>query len=125
MYLACEAWRRHYGQLQTQAKAPDCSITYTLPGSGEHVAMPAWSQVQRGSEVVYVGPDGDEYESIDYARKAIEDARNGSGNFSALTKALNGIKEGCSEETPASGIGDLASKAPRGAVLSQHDDWKI
>ena len=123
IYLAAEAWRREYGQLATQAQAPDTSITYTLPATGDVVLMPGWSEVKRGDDTLYIGPDGDEYETIEYAHHAFEAAKKSGANFSALTKALNNIKEGAAEEFAPAGVAALAEKAPRGVVLSQHDDW--
>ena len=123
IYLAAEAWRRAYGQLETVARPPDSFVAYTLPANGEVVLMTGWSREKRGDIDVYTSPDGEEYDCIEYAYKAFEDAKARSGNFGFLARTLNHIKEGCSEEAPAPGAASLNDRAPRGAVLSQHDDW--
>ena len=123
IYLAAEAWRREYGQLETQAEVPASKLTYQLPETGENVSMDGWSLVKRGEATVYVGPDGDEYDTIEYAYKAFEEAKSRTGNFAALTKTLGAIKEGSSEEPAGESVSHLAEKTPRGAILSQHDDW--
>lgn len=50
------------------------------------------------------------------------DAAKGSEEF-ALLKALAAIQEGGYEEPAAPTTADLAARATRGTVLSQHDDW--
>ena len=50
IYLAAEAWHRRYGQADTAESAPAASITYAVPGTGQQVAMPGWSGVQRDGE---------------------------------------------------------------------------
>ena len=100
IYLAAEAWRREYGQLETKAHIPDSSITYTLPGSDDAVIMRGWSQVQRDDRIVYIGPEGDEYDCIEYAHQAFEDAKKQGGSLRAVTKALQDVTEGAAEEDP-------------------------
>jgi len=100
IYLAAEAWRREYGQLETKAHIPDSSITYTLPGSDDAVIMRGWSQVQRDDRIVYIGPEGDEYDCIEYAHQAFEDAKKQGGSLRAVTKALQAVTEGAAEEDP-------------------------
>ena len=56
IYLAAEAWRKEYGQLATQSKAPTCSISYSLPEKGEHVLMEGWSKIRRDGDDLYIGP---------------------------------------------------------------------
>ena len=41
IYLAAEAWRREYSQLDTKKHTPDSSVTYTLPGSDDAVIIHA------------------------------------------------------------------------------------
>ena len=92
IYLAAEAWRREYGQLETVARPPDSCVAYTLPATGDAVLMTGWTREKRGDIDIYISPDGEEFECIEYAYKAFEDAKATSGNFRALTRALNDIK---------------------------------
>ena len=70
IYLAAEAWRKHYGQAATAESEPAAALTYVIPGSGQQVVMPGWSEVQREGETVYLSPDGEEYDTIEYAHQA-------------------------------------------------------
>ena len=94
IYLAAEVWRREYGQPETQAEVPASKITYQPPETGENVTMDGWSLVKRGEATVYVGPDGDEYDTLEYAHKAFEEAKSSTGNFAALTKSTRRHQRG-------------------------------
>ncbi|CAK0817607.1 unnamed protein product, partial [Prorocentrum cordatum] len=126
IYLAAESWRRRYGQADAAESAPTASITYAAPGTGQQVAMPGWREVQREGETVYVSPDGEEFDAIEYAHQAFQIANASGGSLRDATKALNKMREGEAEEVPeAPGptVEGLAQGKFRGAVLSQHDDW--
>ncbi|CAK0850189.1 unnamed protein product, partial [Prorocentrum cordatum] len=126
IYLAAESWRRRYGQADTAESAPAASITYAVPGTGEQVAMPGWREVQREGETVYVSPDGEEFDTIEYAHQAFQIANASGSSLRDVTKALNKLREGEAEEVPeAPGptVEGPAQGKSRGAVLSQHDDW--
>ena len=124
IYLGAESWRRAYGQLATHGTKPESVVTFTLP-SGETVPMDGWSHFQRDGADVYVGPEGDEYDALEYAYEAFQSAKAGGAHLSAVTKALQSFKEGAAVEEDADGPADLAAKT-KGAhsvTLSQHDDW--
>ncbi|CAK0841403.1 unnamed protein product, partial [Prorocentrum cordatum] len=126
IYLAAETWRRRHGQADTAESAPAASITYAVPGTGQQVAMPGWREVQREGETVYVSPDGEEFDTIEYAHQAFQIASASGSSLRDVTKALNKLREGEAEEVPeAPGptVEGLAQGKFRGAVLSQHDDW--
>ena len=76
IYLAAEAWRREYGQLATAAHAPDSTVTFTLPETGDRVLMHGWVQEKRGDTSIYRSPDGEEFECVEYAYKAFEEAKH-------------------------------------------------
>ncbi|CAK0895070.1 unnamed protein product, partial [Prorocentrum cordatum] len=126
IYLAAESWRRRYGQADTAESAPAASITHAVPGTGQQVAMPGWREVQREGEAVYISPDGEEFDTIEYAHQAFQIASASGGSLRDVTKALNRMREGEAEEvpeTPGPTVEGLAQGKFRGAVLSQHDDW--
>ncbi|CAK0862279.1 unnamed protein product, partial [Prorocentrum cordatum] len=126
IYLAAESWRRRHGQADAAESAPAASITYAVPGTGQQVAMPGWREVQREGETVYVSPDGEEFDTIEYAHQAFQIANASGSSLRDVTKALNKLREGEAEEVPeAPGptVEGLAQGKFRGAVLSQHDDW--
>ncbi|CAK0792583.1 unnamed protein product, partial [Prorocentrum cordatum] len=126
IYLAAESWSRRYGQADAAESAPAASITYAVPGTGQQVTMPGWREVQREGETVYVSPDGEEFDAIEYAHQAFQIANASGGSMRDVTKALNRMREGEAEEVPeAPGptVEGLAQGKFRGAVLSQHDDW--
>ncbi|CAK0847613.1 unnamed protein product, partial [Prorocentrum cordatum] len=126
IYLAAEPWRRRYGQADAAESAPAALITYVVLGTGQQVAMPGWRQVQREGEPVYVSPDGEEFDTIEYAHQAFQIASASGSSLRDVTKALNKLREGEAEEapeTPGPTVEGLAQGKFRGAVLSQHDDW--
>ncbi|CAK0911448.1 unnamed protein product, partial [Prorocentrum cordatum] len=126
IYLAAESWRRRHGQADAAESAPAASITYAVPGIGQQVAMPGWREVQREGEPVCVSPDGEEFDTIEYAHQAFQIASASGSSLRDVTKALNKLREGEAEEAPeAPGptVEGLAQGKFRGAVLSQHDDW--
>ncbi|CAK0814408.1 unnamed protein product, partial [Prorocentrum cordatum] len=126
IYLAAESWRRRYGQADTAESAPAASITHAVPGTGQQVAMPGWREVPREGETVYFSPDGEEFDTIEYAHQAFQIANASGGSMRDVTKALNKMREGEAEEVPEA-LGPtfegLAQGKFRGAALSQHDDW--
>ena len=138
IYLAAESWRRRYGQAATAESVPAASVTYTLPSTGEHIAMPGWSEVHVGpdgvrssektseTETVFVSPEGEEFNALEYAHEAFKIAKATGGSLRDVTRALKKMQEGEAEEEPDDAgptVDDLAQKKSKGAVLSQHDDW--
>ena len=87
--------------------------------------MDGWSHERRDGADVYIGPEGDEYDAIAYAHEAFRAARAGGANISAVTKAMQGFKEGSATEEADPGIANLAAnnQGLRSVTLSQHDDW--
>ena len=61
IYLGAEARLCEYGKLAIEAHVPVSFVTYTLPGKGASV-----------DEVVYVRPEGEEFQCLEYAYKALE-----------------------------------------------------
>ena len=124
IYLGAEAWRRKYGQLATHCEKPPSIVTFTLPG-GQSVAMDGWTHDRRDGADVYIGPEGDEYDTIGYAYEAFQAGKAGGNSLSAVTRALQNFKEGGAAEPTVPGISDLAAKNQglRSVTLSQHDDW--
>ena len=88
--------------------------------------MPGWTEVERDGETVYVSPDGEEFNAIEYAHRAFQIANASGGSLRDVTKALKKMQEGEAEEVPETQgptVDGLAQGKFRGAVLSQHDDW--
>ena len=141
IYLAAEAWRQAYGQLATQ-KCTDVQgavqLQYTLP-TGEVVSLHGWREEVRGGATVYIGPDGQECDTLLYAWEAVELERRGAQPGAAL-RAMNHLahklKEGHAAERPAadsttgdapstiavSRMADITSGA-KGFAFSQLDDY--
>ena len=141
IYLAAEAWRQAYGQLATQ-KSTDVQdavqLQYTLP-TGEVVSLHGWREEVRGGATVYIGPDGQECDTLLYAWEAVELERRGVQQGAAL-RAMNHLshklKEGHAAERPAadsttgdapsttavSRMADITSGA-KGFAFSQLDDY--
>ena len=69
--------------------------------------MRGWSQVQRDDRIVYIGPEGDEYDCIEFAHQAFQDARKQGGAIRSVTKALQDVAEGGAEEDPEPGVAGL------------------
>ena len=111
IYLAAESWRRRYGQADTAESVPAASITYAVPGTGQQVAMPGWSEVQRDGETACVSPDGEEFGTIEYAYRAFGLASTRGGSLREVTMTLKRIQEGEEEqaaEAPGQTVEGLA-----------------
>ena len=79
IFLAAEAWRQHYGQLATGRKDnPDAKLDFKLPSTGETVTLPGWRtetrQGDNGDYLVYISPEGEAFDSLQYAHDAIKQA---------------------------------------------------
>ena len=79
IFLAAEAWRQHYGQLATGTKDnPDAKLDFKLPSTGETVTLPGWRtevrQGDTGDYTVYISPQGESFDSLQYAHDAIKEA---------------------------------------------------
>jgi hypothetical protein len=114
-------------------------LLYKLP-NGTSVSLKGWRQEMRGGAEVIIGPQGDEYTSMQYAYEALQleqQGTTGSGRatLKAMSKILAEFKEGpCTEpaSTPlpsgevASGVAKEAEwpkHYAKGFALSQLDDW--
>ena len=80
MYLAAESWRRAYGQVATTVNTAERStLQFQLPGGGR-VSLPGWIQMTRGNTTIFVGPEGDEFSSLEHAREAMRLQNEGQRN---------------------------------------------
>ena len=136
IYLAAEAWRQHYGHTAThRAMTTGAKLDFELP-NGEKVTLPGWSERKQvtsdGVEVVvYVSPEGEEFDSLTYASEALKHTKSGASRSDALkamSKLLIDFKEGHCLETQSvekSGVEGMASKGKDAFSysLSQLDDY--
>jgi len=93
IFLAAEAWRQHYGQLATgRNDNPDAKLDFKIPSTGETVTLEGWStEVQQGEDgdyTVYISPDGERYDSIQYAHDAIQEAKWNSAEKTTAIHAM-------------------------------------
>ena len=137
IFLAAEAWRQHYGQLATgRNDNPEAKLDFKLPSSGNTVTLEGWRtevrQGESGDYTVYISPDGEEFESLQYACEVTELAQSTSAEKStalhAVRRLLAEFKEGHSLEptdAPPNGVAEAASHAGNatGYSLSQLDDY--
>ena len=77
IFLAAEAWRQQ--QLTTGRKDnPDAKLDFKLPSTGETVTLPGWRtetrQGENGDYLVYISPEGEAFDSLQYAHDAIKQA---------------------------------------------------
>ena len=136
IYYAAEAWRVKYGQLAThRSVTTGAKLDFELP-NGEMVTLPGWSErkqvTSEGVEViVYVSPEGEEFDSLTYASEALKQTKAGASRSDALkamSKLLIDFKEGHCLETQSvekSGVEGMASKGKDAFSysLSQLDDY--
>ena len=89
MYLAAQAWRQAYGRMATHPE-PDnmATLQHKLP-SGKVVMMPGWREEQQEDKTVFVGPEGQVYDSLEYAAEAVEQESTDAQKQRAKTTALN------------------------------------
>ena len=93
IFLASEAWRHKYKQLATE-RAGDhmVKIDYKLP-SGEIVTLQGWREETRagpdGEKRVFVGPDGEPYDSLEYAYEAVQGVVGTAQEKHATVQALH------------------------------------
>ena len=137
IFLAAEAWRQHYGQLATgKNDNPDTKLTFKLPSSGETITLEGWRTETRqgdtGDYSVYISPEGEEYDNIEYAYDAVAKASDNTLGKAqavrALRRLLADFQEGHSlepTEEPIDSVTAAASKAEQatGFSLSQLDDY--
>ena len=78
IYLAAEAWRQAYGQIATQRDIDESTSLQTckLP-SGITVVLLGWHEKRRGDADVFVGPDGEELDSLQLAAEQVERSKKG------------------------------------------------
>ena len=136
IYLAAEAWRQHYGHTAPhRTMTTGAKLDFELP-NGEMVTLLGWSErkhvTTEGVEViVYVSPDGEEFDSLTYASEALKHTKSGASRSDALkamSKLLIDFKEGHCLETQSvekSGVEGMASKGKDAFSysLSQLDDY--
>ena len=141
IYLAAQAWRQAYGQVATQRVEPDqLSLLFKLP-SGETLVLEGWHEVKRDDGRVYISPDGQEFDSLQYAAEAFQLECRGTQNsqgatLRAMTKLLKELQEGhaheplpvstaAGESDGPSGVAQVAGQVGHATafVFSQLDDW--
>ena len=137
IFLAAEAWRLHYGQLATGRKEnPDSKLDFKLPSTGETVTLPGWSTVARQGETgdyyVYISPEGEAFDSLEYAYDAIKQASVNTHEktqaIRAMSRLLADFKEGHSIEPNEEPVESVLAAATSGSkaigyALSQLDDY--
>ena len=137
IFLAAEAWRMHYGQIATGRKDNlEANLDFKLPSTGETVTLPGWRaetrQGEDGDYLVYISPDGEAFDSLEYAHDAIKQASKNSHEKTqavrAMSRLLLDFKEGYSiepTEAPVDSVIAAASRAGQatGFALSQLDDY--
>ena len=99
IFLAAEAWRQHYGQLATgRADNPEAKLDFKLPSTGETITLEGWQtetrQGEHGDHVVYISPDGECFDSLQYAHDAMKEA---SANSTAKSHAIQVMRRLLSE----------------------------
>ena len=70
---------KRQGQLATGRKDnPDTKLDFKLPSTGETVTLPGWRtetrQGENGDYLVYISPEGEAFDSLQYAHDAIKQA---------------------------------------------------
>ena len=60
---------------------PESYMKCTMPVTGNSVDMVGWKKEKRGDDIIYVGPDGEEYECTEYAYKAVEELQKRGRQF--------------------------------------------
>ena len=91
IFLAAEAWRRRYGQLKTQRhEDPGSTVLYKLP-NGDTCALQGWRSEVRDGEVVYIGPEGEEFSAVKFAYEAQRLERAGASTSGDTLRALTHI----------------------------------
>jgi hypothetical protein len=137
IFLAAEAWRQHYGHLATgRNENPDAKLDFKLPSTGEIITLEGWHtevrQGDAGDYTVYVSPDGDVFDSLQYAHDAIQATRCNTAEktnaIQAMRRLLVEFKEGHSlepTEAPVDSVTEAASRGGKatGFALSQLDDY--
>ena len=93
IFLAAEAWRQHYGQLATgRNDNPDAKLDFELPSTGETVTLAGWRtevcQGDTGDYTVYISPEGERFDSLQYAHDAIKEASTNSYEKTAAVRAM-------------------------------------
>ena len=137
IFLAAEAWRQHYGQLATGTKDnPDTKLDFELPSTGETVTMPGWRTEVRqgdiGDYTVYISPQGESFDSLQYAHDAIKEASWNSSEKNAALRAMRRLLADFQKghkieptEAPLDSVTAAASHGGKatGYALSQLDDY--
>ena len=108
IFPAAEAWRQYYGQMATGSNEnPEAKLDFKLPSTGETITLQGWTtevlQGENGDYTVYISPDGERFDSIQYAHDAMEEARSNSAEkttaLHAMRRLLSEFKEGHSLES--------------------------
>ena len=137
IYLAAESWRRAYGQVAVQQQSDKVSaLQYKLP-NGDDVIFVGWSEERRGEHVVFISPEGVEFNSLtDAAEHLTHDASIGAAKWDtacpalrAMSRLVDDLKVGHAYESEAAvtdkGVTQLpaAEQNAKGYAFSQLDDW--
>ena len=94
IFLAAEAWRQHYGQLATgKSENPDAKLDFNLPSTGETITLKGWrSEIRQGDNgdyTVYISPEGESFDSLQYAHDSIQEV---SCNSLEKTQAIQAMR---------------------------------
>ena len=118
-YLANQAWRDQYGQIDDatgEAWAAAQSVTFQLP-DGKSMQLPeGWQQEMRDGERVFIAPDGRELSEAVAAAEAVRLANEAPtkgkvAGTSALRRLSNIVQEGHAADSDHEGhAGDRRSR---------------
>ena len=136
IFLAAEAWRQHYGQLATGTKDnPDAKLDFELPSTGETVTLPGWrTEVRQGDSgdyTVYISPQGESFDSLQYAHDAIKEPSWNTSEKNAALRAMRRLladfQEGHKVEPTEAPLDSVTAAASHGGkatgyALSQLDE---
>ena len=94
IFIAAEAWRQYYGQMATgKNENPDAKLDFKIPSTGQIVTLPGYTaKVQKGQDgdyTIYVGPNGEQYDNLQYAYEAMKEARC---NTAEKTSAIDSLR---------------------------------
>ena len=139
IYLAAESWRMHYGHLATGTEAiPDQPLKFILPSTQETVTLEGWhSEIRKDDDIgdytVYINPQGETFDSLQYAYEASTKASwsNAQKNvaLNALCKLHKEYQQGYKPEIQEAPLDTVTLAAMHGgkstgfSSLSQLDDY--
>ena len=91
VFLACEAWRRTYGQgiLHSAKKAGNGELLLHLRPNRDPYPLEGWKKIAESGLEFYEGPDGQRCQTLSEAYDIMMAAKSASGRFSDARLALS------------------------------------